>query len=217
MDALVEDARTVPFQALDEPAMMPTPPEPPRCSRRRRCSPRRRPSRIRRRRRHAALVVTRRHVSTTRMLLSSPFPSDAVPVPSNRRAQDVRHALRCHRHRRPRRNDLVDASADGPAARKPRDRHDTAGVTASAQRPLRRSAGSVVHSACRCAGAEGYCRASVELSRCSSKPADRHGFERRSTESLTRAARWRRVRHSGSTRSGVCRCGLAMRARSLSR
>ena len=89
MDALVEDARTVPFQALREaPALMP-PPEPvlqdepfitvlqdepfiaapPPSS--------------------STLFAAPTEVSpaTSRVLLSSPFPSDAVPVPSGRRVR----------------------------------------------------------------------------------------------------------------------------------
>src|SRR5262245_35493393 len=80
MDALVEDARTVPFQALAEPASMIPPPEetsivfdesliaPPPPS----PAPSSAPSML-----HA----------TSRMLLTSPFPSDAVPVPAGRRVK----------------------------------------------------------------------------------------------------------------------------------
>ena len=80
MDALVEDARTVPFQALREtPALMP-PPEPllqdepfiaapPQSS--------------------STLIDAPPEVSppTSRVLLSSPFPGDAVPVPSGHRVR----------------------------------------------------------------------------------------------------------------------------------
>jgi hypothetical protein len=83
MDALVEDARTVPFQALAEPAQTPEstdslsmfsessiaasplPPLPP-------------PSAL-----SAAPSIS---TATSRMLLSSPFPIDSVPVPASRRA-----------------------------------------------------------------------------------------------------------------------------------
>jgi RodZ C-terminal domain len=71
MDALVEDARTVPFQALGQPVVLISPPEsqnsmlqepleapPPPLS-----------------------------PAASRFLLSSPFPSDAVPVPSSRRVR----------------------------------------------------------------------------------------------------------------------------------
>jgi len=96
MDALTEDARTVPFQALGEPAKLPPPhelpsvfsedtflaaplpPSPP---------PRSATS-------HAPAMSSTSHtpsMSTTasRMLLTSPFPSDAVPVPTGRRARVV--------------------------------------------------------------------------------------------------------------------------------
>src|SRR5688572_20171703 len=94
MDALVEDARTVPFQALTEPAKLPPAPElpsvfsedtflaspispsqssPPLSSR-------------------TPSIKSTSHMSTmsttaSRSLLSSPFPNDAVPVPSGRRAR----------------------------------------------------------------------------------------------------------------------------------
>jgi len=96
MDALVEDARTVPFQALGESAKLPPspelpsvfsdetflaaplPPSPPHRSA---------PS-------HTPTMSSTSHtpsMSTTasRMLLSSQFPSDAVPVPMGRRARVV--------------------------------------------------------------------------------------------------------------------------------
>jgi hypothetical protein len=84
MEALVEDARTVPFQALAEPApsLPPPPPE------------------------HSSMLEEPIFISlsaptsppsspslspsispTSRVLLSSPFPSDAVPVPSGRRVR----------------------------------------------------------------------------------------------------------------------------------
>lgn len=96
MDALTEDARTVPFQALGEPAELPPPPElssvfsedtflaaPLPTS----LTPRPAPS-------HTSTMSSTSHtpsMSTTasRMLLSSPFPSDAVPVPTGRRARVV--------------------------------------------------------------------------------------------------------------------------------
>jgi len=111
MDALVEDARTVPFQALGESAKLPPPPElssvfsdetflaaplPPSTQ-----SPPHRsaPS-------HTTSMSSTSHtpsmsstsslsstssMSTTasRMLLSPPFPGDAVPVPTGRRARVV--------------------------------------------------------------------------------------------------------------------------------
>jgi Domain of unknown function (DUF4115) len=114
MDALTEDARTVPFQALGEPANLPPPhelpsvfsedaflaaPLPPSPSPRSATS-------------HAPAMSSTSHtpsmsstshapsmsstshaptMSTTasRMLLTSPFPSDAVPVPTGRRARVV--------------------------------------------------------------------------------------------------------------------------------
>ena len=108
MDALVEDARTVPFQALGESAKLPPAPElssvfseetflatplPPSSS-----SPPARPATS-----HTPSMSSTSHtpsmsstshapsMSTTasRMLLSSPFPSDAVPVPTGRRARVV--------------------------------------------------------------------------------------------------------------------------------
>jgi hypothetical protein len=87
MDALAEDARTVPFQALAEPAKLPPPPEPPTIFS------------------DDALLVTPHPVApspvtvqietprpsvsptTSRMLLSTPYPSDAVAVPSSGRAK----------------------------------------------------------------------------------------------------------------------------------
>lgn len=80
MDALVEDARTVPFQALTEPVPMLPAPEPasafldaPLASLTALSS---------------SPPTSDDEVSPTapRTLLSSPFPSDAVPVPTNRRA-----------------------------------------------------------------------------------------------------------------------------------
>ena len=80
MDALVEDARTVPFQALrDAPALMPPPeplleepfitaPPPP-------VTP-------------VTVAEPPLSASTSRVLLSSQFPSEAVPVPSGSRARN---------------------------------------------------------------------------------------------------------------------------------
>ena len=82
MDALVEDARTVPFQALAEPAPMLPAPEPPTLFS------------------NQPIVASAPSVSptpssstdpatspTSRVFVSSPFPSDSVPVPSNRRGR----------------------------------------------------------------------------------------------------------------------------------
>jgi hypothetical protein len=105
MDALAEDARTVPFQALGEPAKLPphelpsvfsedtflaaplpsSPPSPPH-----RSAPSHTPSMASTS--HIPSMSSTSHtpaMSTTasRMLLSSPFPSDAVPVPTGRRAR----------------------------------------------------------------------------------------------------------------------------------
>ena len=85
MDALAEDARTVPFQALREPPALMPPPEPsilagetfiaslappPQMSS---VSP--------------SPAVSSLSPATSRMLLSSPFPSDAVPVPPGHRVR----------------------------------------------------------------------------------------------------------------------------------
>jgi hypothetical protein len=81
MDALVEDARTVPFQALAEPARTIPAPEPP---------PVREPLLPAESRTSAASLVAAPEAdtsATSRGLLSSPYPSDAVPVPSDRRAK----------------------------------------------------------------------------------------------------------------------------------
>ena len=110
MDALVEDARTVPFQALGESAKLPPPPELPSVfsdetflaaplpSPPHRSAPSHTPtmsstshtpsmsstSHTPRCRRHELESTT-----ASRMLLSPPFPSDAVPVPTGRRARVV--------------------------------------------------------------------------------------------------------------------------------
>jgi hypothetical protein len=82
MDALVEDARTVPFQALAEPTPMLPEAEP--------------PSAFSSKPMLASLKPLPASPSPSddedspagsRMLLSSPFPSDAVPVPANGRAR----------------------------------------------------------------------------------------------------------------------------------
>jgi hypothetical protein len=81
MDALVEDARTVPFQALEEPAPIPEPlerlsifsdsaiaaPAPPPAP--------------------TLSAAPSISPSTSRVLLSSPFASESVPVPTGRRAK----------------------------------------------------------------------------------------------------------------------------------
>ena len=67
MDALVEDARTVPFQALAEPTPRLPAPEPPSAL--------------------PAPSADEDSPAASRMLLSSPFPSDAVPVPASGRAR----------------------------------------------------------------------------------------------------------------------------------
>jgi hypothetical protein len=102
MDALTEDARTVPFQALSEPAKLPPPPElpsvfseatlfsgphqlpssPPAPPDTPSYTPSYTPS----------MLSTSSHTpsmstAASRTLLSSPFPLDAVPVPSTRRAR----------------------------------------------------------------------------------------------------------------------------------
>jgi hypothetical protein len=81
MDALVEDARTVPFQALDGPAPTIAVPEPPSIFSETLIAP---PPPV------APPPATPSAPSisqaTSRVLLSSPFSSDAVPVPASRRA-----------------------------------------------------------------------------------------------------------------------------------
>jgi cytoskeletal protein RodZ len=81
MDALVEDARTVPFQALAEPTPMLPEPEPPSAFS------------------SASTLASLQPLpssppsddevspAASRMMLPSPFPSDAVPVPTNGRAR----------------------------------------------------------------------------------------------------------------------------------
>jgi len=117
MDALVEDARTVPFQALGESAKLPPPPElssvfsdetflaAPLPSSTQSPQHRSAPS-------HTPMMSSTSHTSSisstshtpsmsstshtpsmsttaSRMLLSPPFPGDAVPVPTGRRARVV--------------------------------------------------------------------------------------------------------------------------------
>jgi hypothetical protein len=85
MDALVEDARTVPFQALAEPAPLLDPPEPlSMFSDSRIADPLPPPPAPA----SAPVFSAAPSISpaASRMLLSSPFPSDAVPVPASRRA-----------------------------------------------------------------------------------------------------------------------------------
>jgi hypothetical protein len=79
MDALVEDARTVPFQALAELVPMSPAPEPPTVFSNQPllASPPPPPSSS-----DAEMSPT-----ASRMLLSSPFPSDSVPVPTNWRGR----------------------------------------------------------------------------------------------------------------------------------
>jgi hypothetical protein len=84
MDALVDDARTVPFQALAEPLPIIPPQEPPVASPPERpfASPQLPPP-------SSSTLLSTTPVSpvTSRVLLSSPFPSDAVPVPAGSRAR----------------------------------------------------------------------------------------------------------------------------------
>jgi len=108
MDALVEDARTVPFQALGESAKLPPPPElssvfsdetflaaplpPSTQSPPHRSAPSHTPTMLSTS--HTPSMSSTSHtpaMSTTasRMLLSPPFPGDAVPVPTGRRARVV--------------------------------------------------------------------------------------------------------------------------------
>ena len=94
MDALVEDARTVPFQALGEPAKLSPPPEPPSVFSEETflAAPLPLSSPPQTATSHMSTMSSTSQtpsMSTTasRMLLSSPFPSDAVPVPSGRRAR----------------------------------------------------------------------------------------------------------------------------------
>jgi len=70
IDALVEDARTVPFQALTTATPLPLPPPPSL------------PVRAAVEESHVAPALS---PTASRSLLSAPFPSDAVPVPSGRR------------------------------------------------------------------------------------------------------------------------------------
>ena len=80
MDALVEEARTVPFKALAEAAPMLPPPEPPALF----------SSESLFGSNHSLPpdeTSTAPSITTSRVLLSSPFPSDSVPVPPNRRAR----------------------------------------------------------------------------------------------------------------------------------
>jgi hypothetical protein len=78
MDALAEDARTVPFEALKQaPALLPPPPEPAPASETFIFPP-------------SPPVFPAPPVSsgaTSRVLLSSPFPTDAVPVPTGHRVR----------------------------------------------------------------------------------------------------------------------------------
>ena len=91
MDALAEDARTVPFQALDEPAMLPAPPEPPSVFSEDTLLAAPEPQPQFQFQSHppspARASYTPSISPTNRTLLSSPYPSDAVPVPANRRAK----------------------------------------------------------------------------------------------------------------------------------
>ena len=105
MDSLTEDARTVPFQALGEPAELPPPPELPSVFSEDTFLAAPLPTSLTSRPAvsHTSTLSSTSHtpgmsstshtpsMSTTasRMLLSSPFPSDAVPVPTGRRARVV--------------------------------------------------------------------------------------------------------------------------------
>jgi hypothetical protein len=86
MDALTEDARTVPFQALAEPAKLPPAPEPPTIfvEEPAIASPQPAASSP-----SISFLASPPSLSpgTSRVLLSSPFPSDSVPVPAGRRAR----------------------------------------------------------------------------------------------------------------------------------
>jgi hypothetical protein len=84
MDALAEDARTVPFQALAEQASVTPPPEPPRMFSQEPflASPSLSPSPP-----ASSSPAAPLSPATSRVLLSSPFPSDSVPVPAARRAR----------------------------------------------------------------------------------------------------------------------------------
>jgi hypothetical protein len=98
MDALAEDARTVPFQALAEPPQLPPPPELPRVFAEETllAAPNTLPA-VPPHMPASSFASATSHASSShspsmstpasRTLLSSPFPSDAVPVPSSRRAQ----------------------------------------------------------------------------------------------------------------------------------
>ncbi len=78
MDALIEDARTVPFQALrDAPALMP-PPEPSILEEPFITAPPPQMSPV-------TAAAPQLSTATSRVLLSSPFPSEAVPVPPGNR------------------------------------------------------------------------------------------------------------------------------------
>ena len=214
MDALVEDARTVPFQALrDAPALM-SPPEPPVLEEPFiAASPT--PS-------SSLLFAAPSPVSpdgVASMLLSSPFPSDAVPVPSNRRVRTFvtlfgvagiavlagtiwwlrplrQHSPMQRRDRRRHRRQPPSHLRRRRLPYRPRRRPH--------RLPLRRRPPPMPLPLLR------------RICRSSSRPADLRGFERLSTESPTRAARWPRARHSGLPRNGACRCGWAMRVQSLS-
>jgi uncharacterized protein DUF4115 len=86
MDLLVEDARTVPFQALAEPAPMIHPPEPPSIFTESMIAP---PPPAPATPPAPTITFTSTpsisHHPPSRGLLSSSFPSDAVPVPASRR------------------------------------------------------------------------------------------------------------------------------------
>ena len=87
MEALSEDARTVPFQALTQPAKLPPPPEPPSVFSEDalHAMPQPLPSAPA----SPSPLSQAPSISpgTSRTLLSSPFPSDSVPVPSGGRAR----------------------------------------------------------------------------------------------------------------------------------
>ena len=231
MDALVEDARTVPFQALGEPAKLPPPPELPSVfsdetflaaplpPSPRIVSPSHAPSMSSTS--HTSSMSSTSHtpsMSTTasRMLLSSPFPSDAVPVPTGRRARVVVGLfgvagiavlvgtiwwLR---------SDKVPATSEAAVRTAPR-------ASAPSTPPAVSTTPSSCHSRCAATPLSRIHRRRRRRSRCWLRRVDRHGCARPWTGSPTRAACSRRVRRCGSMRSRVCRSASATRAQCLSR
>ena len=105
MDALIEDARTVPFQALrDAPALMP-PPEPSILAEPFITAP---PPPMP----PVTAAAPQLSMATSRVLLSSPFPSEAVPVPPGNRVRTFITLFGVTGDRRPRWNDLVASFAE---------------------------------------------------------------------------------------------------------